>query len=848
MCEKPCETCKKEGLPLLLTRYAVLPKEAEAPALSGNLNDAALAKVSLGNHAQYGLRLLRSGYVYVYDEARKNDILTKGWNEYFVTGDGFLTKLPPRPVTGSRPTPATEFACARNGAAPLAGVITIRNPKNATNIWMGFSDVEWTDDTLKKHNDAAYRDRHMTKIIVADGKVNPQPRTAPIEQVDALVPEFKLESPAVRKHIDPWTPFQFNSRRTQAQEFKAVVKAARPQGGAAMVTLMDPVSITAELDALMTYRFNVFANDPKRQRPLATSTMIQQLEEAIRAQGVDREEAAAEKVANDMAVNSGVAMLLSKRYREQVEEIRTVTPEQAKRAEDNAWASYQMDKTLFGSGKPRFNEKEMKAWQAQYEKELAAFDKEHIVPLATAHRDWMKCGAMTEYFACNFDEADVDNGLTYALAISLCIGGTQDKAVCFDLYTEWLDASTFDKSNLLLNAFALNLKQAKEALQKAADVNLNWSGLQWDYASNALKEILGGKWEAAAETISTRLVVRTMGPLQKVMAHSAAAGRSKLSLVTHSVYAGRPYTAIDVVGGKKAFRALLIKQLIKLSKQPLNEKQLTRAVAAEMRRLEIAGAKLDGMDKKRFLILLDETYLKGMPSNLNSAQRVEYAVKNFNTIEKIEKLEFDWQTKLGEPRGGLIKGAFPFAAGLLVALFQYYVMNQLGKDDEAAKTVESRWKLRAGIAFFAGTVAEAVGLGLSKAAPFIPKVAKGLNVLATGLKFGGRALGVVGALIVAVWDGIHASEAKKKGQYGMAILYGLSAGLGFAAAFLLAIPGFGWIALALVLLWMAVSIVIEYVKDNDIQKWLERCYWGNGPGERYPDLETEMQQLKRAVG
>ncbi|MFT4266673.1 MAG: hypothetical protein QM586_05530 [Xenophilus sp.] len=105
---------------------------------------------TLGAHATYGLRLLRSGYVYVFDRTYRD--------EYFVTADGFLTKMPPRPKTGSRPVPATEFACARSGAAPLAGVITIRNPKHASDVWIGFSDVEWTDATWELHENAAYRD------------------------------------------------------------------------------------------------------------------------------------------------------------------------------------------------------------------------------------------------------------------------------------------------------------------------------------------------------------------------------------------------------------------------------------------------------------------------------------------------------------------------------------------------------------------------------------------------------------------------------------------------------------------------------------------------------------------
>jgi hypothetical protein len=51
LCENPCETCAKEGLPLLLTRYALMPSEISAPRLTAQLNSPELAKVPLGNGA-----------------------------------------------------------------------------------------------------------------------------------------------------------------------------------------------------------------------------------------------------------------------------------------------------------------------------------------------------------------------------------------------------------------------------------------------------------------------------------------------------------------------------------------------------------------------------------------------------------------------------------------------------------------------------------------------------------------------------------------------------------------------------------------------------------------------------
>ena len=845
MCETPCETCKKEGLPLLLARYAVHTTETKAPALSGKLGGAPLASIPLGAHAQYGLRLLRSGYVYVHDEARKH------WDEYFVTADGFLTKLPPRPKTGTRAAPATVFACARSGAAPLAGVITIRNPKHATTIWIGFSDVEWTDDTLSRHNDAAYRQRHMQKISISGGKVSPQPHTAPLEEVDSVVPEFKLDAGTVKKQVTPWVPFQFNSRVENAKDFKLAVQQARPQGGAAVVALFDPVGMTAEIDALMTYRLNSFAAEPKRQRPLAISQAVLQLEDAIRAQAVEREEAAAEDLANQIEGQADLGMLF-KGYRDkklqQIEEIRTVTPTEAKRAEDAAWKSYTV----------KFNEPAMKQWRNQYEAELTALDAEQIVPLAAAHRDWMKCGATSNYFACNFDEKDVDNGVAYVLALSVCIGNSQDKAACFDLYKDWLGADKFEQSNLLLNAYALNLDVAKKKLQEAANVNLDWRGFSWDGLAGSIGETYKGKLEGALGVLGTQLVVRTMGPLATVANASAAAGRAKLSLVSLSVWAGKPYTVIDVVGGKKAFRQTLIRQLVKLSKQPMSAKQLQRAVSAEMRRLQIAGVKLDGTQKKRFLIFLDDNEIVAMPKNLDAAGKAQWAASKLKTAEDIEAIAMErWQTKLANAGGGMVKGGHPYLVGLVGAIFQYYALAKLTEDDEKAmshETEETKRRMHAGMAAFWGTVADVTGQGLQKVSVFVPKAARGLEVIGKYFLSGlGRVAGIAGAGIVAYWDGKQAGKANQEGKTGLAILYGASAALGFSAASVMFYASFvatawaGPVAWILVGLLIAVAVLIEFLKDNKIQEWLKRSWWGNGPDAKYPDIETEMAQLKLAL-
>ena len=85
----------------------------------------------------------------------------------------------------------------------------------------------------------------------------------------------------------------------------------------------------------------------------------------------------------------------------------------------------------------------------------------------------------------------------------------------------------------------------------------------------------------------------------------------------------------------------------------------------------------------------------------------------------------------------------------------------------------------------------------------------------------------------------------------MAALYFASAGLGLGAATLLLLTGmFAWagpLALVLIALLIGIAVLIELFKDNKVQEWLKRCWWGNGPDAKYPDLESELAEIEKAL-
>lgn len=236
--------------------------------------------------------MLRSGYVYVFDEQRNH------WSEYFVTTNGFLSKMPPRiRALKVQPRPRTEFQCASNGAAPMAGVITIQNPQHADKVWIAFSDVEWTDKVFADHLNAEQRKKHMLCITVKGGKVAAQPHAAPLEQLEALVPEYALPARLASASFAAWCPHAYNSREGAAAALLNTSRRVRPGGGAAIVALHDPVGLATEIAALMEVRKTTFINHERLAKPRFAANSIVSLEASIKEQAKAAEVQAGEELA-----------------------------------------------------------------------------------------------------------------------------------------------------------------------------------------------------------------------------------------------------------------------------------------------------------------------------------------------------------------------------------------------------------------------------------------------------------------------------------------------------------------------------------------------------------------------
>jgi hypothetical protein len=817
-----CEFCDKRGLPLLLVRDGVSPAGAGAPLAS------ALSIELSAKAAHYTKRLLRSGYVNVFDEARRR------WETYFVTLDGYLYKLMHTP--GVTPViPTKPFNCPDEGHRAIASCITIPDPSHADKVWIGFSDALWTDTVRAANEDPGYRKRHMIEVDIKAVLQERNTSHRSIAQLDTVVAEYAMTPNLARANFS-WSRFKFNSRFGQADRLKLECESMRPRKGI-IVTVPDPAGVAQELASLMKRNAELFITArPIDQRNLAASVAIDQIEEAIRMQGQHTEIAAAEQIADQRVEASPIEHWLSESTRAKTESFRTVTVRHLESAADAAWNKYAK----------KFDDVARKAWKVPFKKRLEEFDAVFIAPLALNHVAWMKSSSLADYFECNYDPFHPESGAVYTRVFTDCISATEDKKACADLYVEWLAGRVSDTKNLLLRSMLLNQEIPAKAVDDATASGPNVDGIPWDNIFAAFSGVVD-RLSQQAQTGLAQLVVEISGAVASVFGKVMDGSTGfRAAVMATGLISGHPIVVCNVVGTKGQFRAHLIKELLRTSGQDISKGQMKRAVIAELKRQQIQGVSLEGSGAKRWVLVADKAMIDRMPPGLSPQARADWLARSLKTIEEVEALNLQrWRTVVNaDVRSG-------FVTGILQALS----LVKLFADEENSLTHDKKdalGRLHAGIAAIVGTTAEAISHAL-KGRSLSLRFGQGLaNNAATVLKWSGRVVGLVGGLYVAVLDIHKAREARREGNKGLAVLYYSSAVIGatLSAALIatqwlvaLAVPIIG----VLVLLLVGIGIWIEYVKDNPLQDWLERCPWGIFNNERYADLATLQDQLNKAL-
>lgn len=157
----PCDQCKSTGLPILLTRYAVVPSSVKA-SLPGWVSGKRVTDVALGGDYKYALRTLRAGYVYLF--YGKGPRGSNYWECYAVGDDGSMILQPSTAMAQPQPTPVLQ--CTNNGHTNQnVYFIVIQEPEKCGPVWIAFSEHKWSEETLGRYKaDKALRDTRMQTI------------------------------------------------------------------------------------------------------------------------------------------------------------------------------------------------------------------------------------------------------------------------------------------------------------------------------------------------------------------------------------------------------------------------------------------------------------------------------------------------------------------------------------------------------------------------------------------------------------------------------------------------------------------------------------------------------------
>ncbi|MDO6788225.1 T6SS effector BTH_I2691 family protein [Cobetia marina] len=194
---KKCPLCERVGIPILPVRYAVCRRTQRNSAVN-ELPEARIAdfttvpldqewtedgktsrvekcqsndiledieEVSQGKVSKYILRQLRSGYLYIYDQANEPN----SWYCFVVTTDG---KFYQYSVADNPPNPEkAEFDCGlkpekeKREKSLSASVVTIPTIKKDSVLYYAYSEHPWSRNHLKMiQGDASWRKRNMQKI------------------------------------------------------------------------------------------------------------------------------------------------------------------------------------------------------------------------------------------------------------------------------------------------------------------------------------------------------------------------------------------------------------------------------------------------------------------------------------------------------------------------------------------------------------------------------------------------------------------------------------------------------------------------------------------------------------
>ncbi len=514
---------------------------------------------------------------------------------------------------------------------------------------------------------------------------------------------------------------------------------------------------------------------------------------------------------------------------------------------DSTWKKYTHDRM----GKPRFDHAGSQAWLKSYNEGFQKFDKESIAPLAKAHVAWLKTPCMVNHLSCNYDPKNLESGAAFTAAVAACLRHTADKQPSYDLYVQWLkEGETSTAQNLLMRALCFNQDKLLEEIKKADAAPLDGrafpSDMVVDFFKDGLEKLSQGGHAAMADLLQS-----VGGALFKNMDSALKGGPAARALAAVAAVAGVQFTTVTTRGNRGKFVQHVMQAVMQLDpNMKVSHNEMGKALAAQMRLMEIEGLPMDKSDERRWLVVLDRNSARtAAGSGKTGAALAAELAKSLSKADELPRL------KAQAFKAGVTGKTFDAGGTFVIGLVQSYNIVKLVSDYQNRMKHEGNEPLaRLATAGFAvlGSFGEASGVALQRmqeAGRLRNAPGRFVSAVPKMLETAGKRLGLITGLVVAGMDWMKADEEQSKGDLGLARAYRGSAilGGGLAIVFFVSgsIPLVGWIIVGVaVIALLLTTLWIEKNKDNKVQDWLARCHFGAQP--EYKTEAEHAEQLKRA--
>ncbi|MFY0478153.1 T6SS effector BTH_I2691 family protein [Achromobacter marplatensis] len=154
-----CSVCQAGGLPILPTRYAVVPASFPQAGLSDFSGERVTGVELDASRYKYVTRTLRQGFLYLFYE--KGPQGANYWEVYSVTADGTLWRCDDADSARLEPS----MKCASQGHNPLRmHYIVIEKPEQCGTVWLAYSEHKWSPQTRARYATPAHRASRMQAI------------------------------------------------------------------------------------------------------------------------------------------------------------------------------------------------------------------------------------------------------------------------------------------------------------------------------------------------------------------------------------------------------------------------------------------------------------------------------------------------------------------------------------------------------------------------------------------------------------------------------------------------------------------------------------------------------------